>query len=94
MTTTTFRCGHVLVAVDAVSDSKIEVRHFTAEMRPGRVYEIAHLSAGVVRVDRVIPPAGLEYAFARTTYRREVQVSVSPNGRSVRVFVDGREVKP
>ena len=40
----------------------------------------------------VVPPAGPEYAFTVEEWARTVVVSVSPTGRSVRVWVDGEEV--
>lgn len=42
---------------------------------------------------RIVPPAGDEYAFDVQHYRRQVEVYVSPSGRSVRVWVDGEEVR-
>lgn len=42
---------------------------------------------------RVVPPAGKRYAFDRQLWDREVTVYVSPTGRSVRVYVDGAEIK-
>lgn len=66
-------------------------------------YEVRHLTfpkGSCVKVDagfrgheRVVPPAGEEYAFHRSTWARRVEVYVSPAGRSVRVFVDGEEVR-
>lgn len=42
---------------------------------------------------RIVPPAGDEYAFDVQHYRRKVEIYVSPTGRSVRVWVDGEEVR-
>lgn len=65
-----------------------------------RVVENAHqgyrqlsITAGRRGVERVVPPAGEEYAFDVQHWARRVEVSVSPTGRSVRVWVDGVEVK-
>jgi hypothetical protein len=65
-------------------------------------FDLAHIDTGkgdVVRVRagrrdrrRVVPPAGEKYAFTVQEWAREVEVSVSPKGQSVRVFVDGVEV--
>lgn len=56
-------------------------------------YQLVHLSAGFEGMERVVPPAGEDYAFNVPRYKRRVEVTVSPTGRSVRVFVDGKEVK-
>lgn len=57
-------------------------------------YSVMTIDAGNRGTERVVPPAGEAYAFDRQLWARSVQVSVSPTGRSVRVFVDGVEVKP
>lgn len=49
--------------------------------------------AGRCRTERVVPPAGEEHAFDREIWDREVAVYVSATGRSVRVWIDGVEVK-
>lgn len=41
-----------------------------------------------VRTERIVPPAGEDYAFDRDV----VEVYASPTGRSIRLFVDGAEV--
>lgn len=51
------------------------------------------VQAGRKRVERIVPPAGEQYAFDVDIWPRTVNVYVSPTGRSVRVFVDGVEVK-
>lgn len=56
-------------------------------------YTVANVRAGALPNERVVPPAGEEYAFMLRRWRRRVEVSVSPTGRSVRVWVDGTEVK-
>lgn len=55
-------------------------------------YQALSVRAGRRDVTHVVPPAGERYAFDRQEWSRLVQVSVSPTGRSVRVFVDGVEV--
>lgn len=50
--------------------------------------------AGPRGTERIVPPAGEDYAFDRDLWARKVTVSVSPKGRSVRVFVDDVEVRP
>ena len=56
-------------------------------------YTMMTITAGNRGTERVVPPAGEAHAFDRQLWARHVQVSVSPTGRSVRVFVDGIEVK-
>lgn len=63
------------------------VRHLRLEERDVLVVE-----AGLVTVEHAEPPAGPKYAFDRERWTRRVEVYVSPTGRSVRVFVDGKEV--
>ena len=69
-------------------DPCIEVQHGSHDGA-----EYFDVWAGNDGQERIVPPAGEEYAFTRTKWRRHVQVYVSPTGRSVRVFVDGEEVK-
>jgi hypothetical protein len=56
--------------------------------------KILLVNAGDRGTEEVVPPAGPAYAFTRHKWARKVEVSVSPTGRSVRVWVDGKEVKP
>lgn len=67
----------------------IEVDHYE---RDG--YVVANIGAGNDGTTRVVPPAGEAYAWDRQEWRRRVSISVSPTGRSVRVWVDGVEVPP
>lgn len=55
-------------------------------------YHVLHARCGNRGVRRVVPPAGEDFAFTTTDWTRRVEVSVSPTGRSVRVWVDGQEV--
>lgn len=57
-------------------------------------YRVLHVRAGNEGTKRIVPPAGERYAFDSQQWTRRVEVSVSPTGRSVRVWVDGQEVKP
>jgi hypothetical protein len=50
--------------------------------------------AGRMKTERIVPPAGEAFAFDREVWPRRVSIAVSPTGRSVRVWVDGVEVKP
>jgi hypothetical protein len=72
--------------------TQIEVRHFDLSGIPGRGVA-CHVDAGDRGTERIVPPAGETYAFTRKRWARRVEVYVSPTGRSVRVYVDGREVK-
>lgn len=77
--------------------TEFEVERWTLEhpRRPGRgKYAVLNVRAGNRGTERVVPPAGEDYAFDRQLWARRVQVSVSPSGRSVRVWVDGQEIKP
>lgn len=51
------------------------------------------IGAGNRGTERIVPPIGEDYAFDRQKWARRVEVSISPTGRSVRVWVDGVEVK-
>ncbi len=55
-------------------------------------YALLTIDAGPRGHDTVIPPAGAEYAYDRPRWARRVQVTVSPKGRSARVWVDGVEI--
>lgn len=71
---------------------QFDVRRFEFEMEPGKRYKVVKVSAGN-RGDEWVPvPARREGGFWRKRWKREVEVYVSPTGRSVRVFVDGNEV--
>lgn len=72
-----------------------KVRRFSYEPRAGRgIYENMTIDVVPTFVERIVPPAGDEYAFDIQHHRRRVDICVSPSGRSVRIFVDGNEVKP
>lgn len=66
-----------------------DVHHFGYEGR-----ELLTVRLGNDGTQRIVPPAGERFAFDRTIWRRTVECAVSPTGRSVRVWVDGVEVKP
>ena len=55
-------------------------------------YRTVVIRAGRHRTERVVPPAGEEHAFDRGLWDHRIEVSVSPTGRSVQVFVDGERV--
>ena len=58
----------------------------------GGMYENVTVRAGIPNVVHVVPPSGEKYAFDRVDYPHEVQITVSPTGRSVQVYVDGKRV--
>lgn len=69
-------------------------RTFTVRFRsrdPGP-WTIHKIGAGVPTVRKVTPAAGDSYAYEVVEYPRNIEVAVSPSGRSVRVYVDGLEV--
>lgn len=73
-----------------MSAEHVDVRCIAAEFRPGRgEHHVVIVRAGVPTVTHVVPPAGEAHAFDRTDFPVEVQVSVSPSGRSVQVYVNG-----
>ena len=74
-----------------MSVRKLDVTHYVFG-DTGR--EGTKVRAGYRGTEHVVPPAGEDYAFDREQWAREVEVYVSPTGRSVRVWVDGEEVKP
>lgn len=55
-------------------------------------YVLVTVDAGPRGQERVAPPAGEEYAYDRPLWARRVEVTVSPTGRSARVWVDGVEI--
>lgn len=61
---------------------KIDVQHFGYEPSGRGVYEL-------LRID--VAPMW-NYAYDRQHYRRRIEVSISPTGRSVQVWVDGVKV--
>ena len=59
----------------------------------GGVYHAIDVRSGFQGFDRIVPPAGEMYAFYRPRYLHHVQVTVSPTGRSVQVFMDGEKLE-
>lgn len=55
-------------------------------------YVLVIVKAGPRPAERVVPPAGEAYAFDAVRWARSVEVTVSPTGRSARVWVDGVEI--
>lgn len=71
---------------------RLTVHRFTYEYRGG-LYTAAHVMAGRCTTRRIVPPAGEDYAFDAQDWDTSVQVTVSPTGSSVQVYVDGEKVK-
>lgn len=72
--------------------SDIIIRRSSFKDRRDAIWQNVKLGCGPTFVEHVVPPAGEDYAFDIQHYRREVEVYVSPTGRSVRVWIDGNEV--
>lgn len=66
--------------------------HFDLSGASYNDYETLIVRAGYRGSKRIVPPAGEDSAFDVDQWARRVDVSVSPTGRSVRVWVDGEEV--
>jgi hypothetical protein len=58
-----------------------------------RGYQQVTVHAGRHHTEHVVPCAGEEYAFDREWSDHTITISVSPTGRSVRVWIDGEEFK-
>lgn len=53
---------------------------------------VVTVRAGKKTSERIVPPAGEDYAFDIDHWARNVEVYVSAKGRSVRVYIDGLEI--
>lgn len=60
------------------------------DKRRGR-YETVSVKADLMKTETVTAPG---HSWERKTYRHNVQVYVSPTGRSVQIFVNGNKVYP
>lgn len=69
----------------------VAVYNYTPDERRGRYHSI-HVKAGRCHTERVVPPAGEDYAFDREVWDHRIEIGISPTGRSVRVYVDGERV--
>ncbi len=70
-----------------------DARVFTFRLREDQQpYTCVDVRAGRRTTEHIIPPAGEKYAFDVPRWPRHVEVVISPTGKSVRVFVDGKEV--
>lgn len=77
------------------TDNQFDVRVLTynIDQREKQPRKTVIVEAGNLGVECVTPPAGPVHAFNRQRWQRRVEVYISPTGRSVRVWVDGKEVK-
>jgi hypothetical protein len=55
-------------------------------------YARVTVQAGPRGCERRVPPAGEDHAYDVPLWARRVEVTVSPKGRSARVWVDGVEI--
>lgn len=60
---------------------------------PLKDYFMVRVKAGRQKSQRIVPPAGEDYAFERVDFPVNVEVMISPTGRSVQVHVNGERVK-
>lgn len=72
-----------------MTPAKIRVEEYTHDGYVGLT-----VKAGPRGRRRIVPPAGEDHAFWVEDHARRIEVSVSPTGRSVRVWVDGQQVSP
>lgn len=82
------------MADDHIQISRVQVDASAFDRRRRGTHREVIVEAGHRGRRRVVPPAGDDYAFDVDEWARRVVVSVSPTGRSVRVFVDGQEIPP
>jgi len=71
--------------------SLFNISHYRFHHRGGE-YETVKIRCAPTTVEHVVPPAGEDHAWDFQHYRRTVEVTVSPTGRSVQVYVDGKRV--
>lgn len=47
---------------------------------------------GAPRVEHIVPPAGDDHAFDRVVRPLDIEIMVSPTGRSTRMWINGVEI--
>lgn len=67
------------------------IKSFWFEHRGGK-YQVLKIGVVDTEKERVVPPAGEDHAFTVQHHRRDVEITVSPTGRVVHVYVDGVQV--
>lgn len=75
-----------------MSKGPFSIRQLSWKRDRGGDNQAVIVEAGYQGTEHIVPPAGEQYAFDREKYKRRIEVYVSPTGRSVRVWVDGKEV--
>jgi hypothetical protein len=60
----------------------------------GGTWHNIRVQAGIPKTTRIVPPAGEDYAFDRRDWPVNVEITSSPTGRSVQVWVNSKRVWP
>ena len=68
------------------------IRRYNFDHRSGR-WQNLKVNVWPTWVEHIVPPAGEDHAFFFQHYKRQVEIGVSPTGRSVRIWVDGEEIR-
>ena len=68
------------------------IRRYNFDHR-GERWQVLKVDIWPTWVEHIVPPAGEDHAFDFQHYKRRVEISVSPTGRSVRIWVDGKEIR-
>lgn len=64
--------------------------HIEADITEWQGYETVAVRAGKKQTRTVVPPAGKDYAYEFADWPVRVGVTVSPAGRVVHVYVNGK----
>jgi hypothetical protein len=83
---------HSETFIKATADERARRKFDQVGLITTPIGDVLIVRAGYRGRRHIVPPAGPDHAFEADAWQREVQISVSPMGRSVRVFVDGQEV--
>lgn len=73
-------------------DWDLRVGQWRLDRRESGPRAFVDLNVGHRGYETIVPPAGEQFSFERDLWAHEIQVSISPTGRSVRVHVNGKEV--
>lgn len=76
-----------------MTGDRIDDEHFDVTVIRFRETQTVKVRAGRKRTKRIVPPAGEEWAFDMVEWPHEVEVYVSKTGRSVRLWIDGKEMQ-
>lgn len=58
-----------------------------------RGYQEVEIVGGKRQTIHVVPPAGEKYAYDREDWSERITVTISPTGRSIRIYRNGQELK-